>query len=344
LRKASWQEWNIDLREFTGISLTDVNSIAIGFGNRNTPQIGGSGKMYFDDIRLYRARYVPGKGTPLAGNLSGDGVVDYRDLRILTQEWLLEAEEVQDWDHRVACWDAAYPTGWADVEVTQAVRDHLALNGYTVVNAAQLKTWMDARIADGALSVVVFCQDIVPDTVAETMDTTCTIRRYLDAGGKVVWYSDIPFYYQGHADGTSTTWASPGSNAILGVNPDGAGWGSGDTVTITAAGAKWGLTQTWNSLRPVAAGDVDIVLATDSDGDATAWAKHYVPGDHSRGFVRIADFDVAPGDAALLSELLSVAESKGGLAADLNQDGVIDFKDYAVLADQWLDQQIWPQP
>jgi hypothetical protein len=345
LRKAGWQEWNIDLREFSGVSLTDVNSIAIGFGNRNTPQIGGSGKMYFDDIRLYRARYVPGKGTPLAGNLSGDGVVDYRDLRILASEWLLfETEEVQDWDHRVAYWDAAYPTAWADVEVTEAVRDHLALNGYTVVNAAQLKTWMDARVADGALSVVVFCKDIVPDTVAETMDTTCTIRRYLDAGGKVVWYSDIPFYYQGHADGTSTTWGSSGPNAILGVNPDGAGWGSGDTVTITAAGAKWGLTQTSNSLRPVAAGDVDIVLATDSDGDAAAWAKLYVPGDHSRGFVRIADFDVGPGDTALLPELLSVAESKGGLAADLNQDDVIDFKDYAVLADQWLDEQIWPEP
>jgi hypothetical protein len=37
-----------------------------------------------------------------------------------------------------------------------------------------------------------------------------------------------------------------------------------------------------------------------------------------------------------------VAESKGALVADLYQDDVIDFKDYAVLADQWLDEQIWP--
>jgi len=29
---------------------------------------------------------------------------------------------------------------------------------------------------------------------------------------------------------------------------------------------------------------------------------------------------------------------------DLYQDGTIDFKDFAVLADSWLDEQFWPQP
>jgi hypothetical protein len=52
----AWTEWNIDLKELQnqGINLTDVNSVAIGFGDRNNPQVGGAGKMYFDDIRLYR--------------------------------------------------------------------------------------------------------------------------------------------------------------------------------------------------------------------------------------------------------------------------------------------------
>jgi hypothetical protein len=30
------------------------------------------------------------------------------------------------------------------------------------------------------------------------------------------------------------------------------------------------------------------------------------------------------------------------LEADLNSDGTVDFKDYAVLADDWLDEQAWP--
>jgi len=54
--KSGWTQWNIDLEEISnaGVSLTDVDRFAIGFGDRNNPQIGGSGKVYIDDIRLYR--------------------------------------------------------------------------------------------------------------------------------------------------------------------------------------------------------------------------------------------------------------------------------------------------
>jgi len=47
-----WTQWDIDLQAF-GINLTNVNAIALGLGNKNNPQAGGSGTMYFDDIRLY---------------------------------------------------------------------------------------------------------------------------------------------------------------------------------------------------------------------------------------------------------------------------------------------------
>jgi len=49
---ANWTQWNIDLQAF-GINLANVNTIALGLGNKNNPQAGGSGTMYFDDIRLY---------------------------------------------------------------------------------------------------------------------------------------------------------------------------------------------------------------------------------------------------------------------------------------------------
>ncbi len=50
-----WTEWNIDLQAFAdlGVDLTNVDTIALGLGNRNNPLAGGSGTMYFDDIRLY---------------------------------------------------------------------------------------------------------------------------------------------------------------------------------------------------------------------------------------------------------------------------------------------------
>ena len=51
-----WTEWNIDLEEISnqGVVLTNVDSFSIGFGNRNNPQVGGSGMVFIDDIRLYR--------------------------------------------------------------------------------------------------------------------------------------------------------------------------------------------------------------------------------------------------------------------------------------------------
>ncbi len=52
----TWTEWNIDLQMFAdqGVNLANVNTITLGLGNKSNPQAGGSGTMYFDDIRLYR--------------------------------------------------------------------------------------------------------------------------------------------------------------------------------------------------------------------------------------------------------------------------------------------------
>ncbi len=51
----TWTEWTIDLQAFAdqGVNLANVNTIAIGLGNKKNPVAGGSGTMYFDDIRLY---------------------------------------------------------------------------------------------------------------------------------------------------------------------------------------------------------------------------------------------------------------------------------------------------
>ena len=52
---SSWTEWNIDLTRFAdkGVNISNVTSITLGLGNRANPTAGGSGMMYFDDIRLY---------------------------------------------------------------------------------------------------------------------------------------------------------------------------------------------------------------------------------------------------------------------------------------------------
>ena len=50
-----WMQWTIPLQAFAdqGVNLANVNSITLGLGNRANPVAGGSGIIYYDDIRLY---------------------------------------------------------------------------------------------------------------------------------------------------------------------------------------------------------------------------------------------------------------------------------------------------
>jgi hypothetical protein len=52
----TWTQWDIDLQAFAdqGVNLTNMNTIGLGLGDRNNPVTGGSGMVFFDDIRLYR--------------------------------------------------------------------------------------------------------------------------------------------------------------------------------------------------------------------------------------------------------------------------------------------------
>jgi hypothetical protein len=55
----TWTEWVIPLQTFAdqGIVLTNVDRIALGLGTRGNMNVaGGSGKMFFDNVRLYRSR------------------------------------------------------------------------------------------------------------------------------------------------------------------------------------------------------------------------------------------------------------------------------------------------
>jgi hypothetical protein len=57
-----WTEWRIELQAFAeqGVDLANIESIAIGIGTKgNVMTPGNSGKMYFDDISLYRPGNIP---------------------------------------------------------------------------------------------------------------------------------------------------------------------------------------------------------------------------------------------------------------------------------------------
>ena len=58
VKKGLWTRWNIDLAS-SGANLANVTKLAVGFGDETNLKAGGSGKVFFDDIRLYRLAPEP---------------------------------------------------------------------------------------------------------------------------------------------------------------------------------------------------------------------------------------------------------------------------------------------
>ena len=89
----SWETWNIPLQKFVdagNVDLTNIAKIGVGFGirgNMTTP--GGSGTMYFDDIRLYPLGCINPELLDLPGDLNLDCVVNMLDFALFAGEWLV---------------------------------------------------------------------------------------------------------------------------------------------------------------------------------------------------------------------------------------------------------------
>jgi hypothetical protein len=84
IKSSDWQVWRIKLTDFAGVNLANVKKFYIGFGDRNNPAAGGTGTVYFDDIRLYPSRCID---KPLE-DLNDDCVVDFKDFAIMAKNWL----------------------------------------------------------------------------------------------------------------------------------------------------------------------------------------------------------------------------------------------------------------
>ena len=57
------------------------------FGTKGVAQAGGSGLVFFGDLRLYKPR-CPADGPRPTGDLSGDCIVDMLNIKMLVGQWL----------------------------------------------------------------------------------------------------------------------------------------------------------------------------------------------------------------------------------------------------------------
>lgn len=188
---------------------------------------------------------------------------------------------------RAVYWDAAYAKS-ATVAGNDKMKSYFAARDYEVLDAQALRAYLEARIADRAPSVVVFAMDDLPDALRDDARGRGIFRRYLDAGGKVVWPGVAPQMVQisrttGEADLTKIDRAQPA--ALLGVRFDDANFDP-LSVQATAAGRRWNVDGWWLATWSADAASVTTVLARDENGGAAMWVKRY-GGPEGTGFVEM---------------------------------------------------------
>jgi outer membrane protein assembly factor BamB len=189
---------------------------------------------------------------------------------------------------------------------SETVRDFFAARGYEVLGADSLAAFLAARAADRAPSVVVFAQDQLPEGIGALrpeMSVAAPLRRYLDAGGKVVWLGLPPLIWPPGPDGfTYSTIDRVATRRLLEVDHSPAFFDAYG-ATVTDAGRRWGLEVGWLSRWAADTAGLEV-LALDENGHAAAWVKSY-RGPPGSGFVRLA----ADGrDPARLALVAAVAE------------------------------------
>jgi hypothetical protein len=160
--------------------------------------------------------------------------------------------------------------------------------------------------------------DHLPTAVAPVAADTVLFRRYLDAGGKVVWPGVPPMIWPRDP----TTGESPeyigidraGTARLLGVDHARSNFDNYGAV-VTEAGLRWGLSGWWDSNWGVDPAGVTETLASDDNGLASSWVRNY-GGAPGSGFVRIYGGSwSAGGPTASFAAVQAVAEYRPAIPA-----------------------------
>ena len=205
-------------------------------------------------------------------------------------------------------YDKAYPSSWISKEASRKILQFFNTQyKFKRVNAKQLVDVMNQTPGPSTELVVVFSQDIVPNTVVDNTASpthNSLIRQFMNKGNTVIWLGDIPLLHIGMANGTKRSLPSNVYKTIFYPNvitadfplPDKKLVSMGD-VRITALGSQLGLRIQWDSWRPLPQPPASInppsafyALAESFIGNIRPVSYIYnYTGNGLTGFVRIYD-------------------------------------------------------
>lgn len=156
----------------------------------------------------------------------------------------------------IVYYDDSYPSSWINERANYPFTIAKFLNqnrDLEIVDATTLRDFMVEGIQKGDCHtrLVIFSQDVVPNTVIEDYFTNPTLREYLDEGGSILWIGDIPLWYVGKPERQiDDAWKRGAPFYMLGIIPLFTE-SPKQPVEITDEGRRLKLRHRWSGRRPI---------------------------------------------------------------------------------------------
>jgi outer membrane protein assembly factor BamB len=202
-----------------------------------------------------------------------DGTMTALDGSTLAQAAAPAPRRIVYWEGKKS--DKAF--SWFQNGVDAAILNYLKSVGYEQLDAAKLAAFMSEQIAHPSRSVVVFADNKIPSSVVESTNSNALIRRYLDAGGKVVLLGTNPLAFKiDPATGELEDVDFAPAQNVFGMRfPKQENIGGYYASRRTAEGRRWGMRGTTVGSGAIDPAQATTVLAEDEFGMASAWVKNY---------------------------------------------------------------------
>lgn len=174
---------------------------------------------------------------------------------------------------------SAYDFNWFGEAAGASIRDHFKNAGYEVIDVTKIEGVIRELIEKKTPAVIVFADNKFPEALVQPATEESLIRKYLDAGGKIVLLAANPLGVQRNPDtGDLDSFRFGLLQKVFGITLYDRDWmnvGSVYSSYPTEEGLRWGLRGWWVSASAIDPEQVTTVLAKNEFGMATSWLKNY---------------------------------------------------------------------
>jgi len=364
-----------------GVNLANLDRVTIGVGgNAKGGQVdhkdtGTNGQIWLDDIRLYPPRCLPEYGLSSVADITGDCVVDYCDVNVMATDWLIK-DSFKTWSRNkpailtgfpdaTSHWDSNAPVGTGSIIVDDGYNIDVSdpcLNG---IASMSMTAWIKQTTSNEVAVVasregpLVGCGDdaTILGIVGSGWDGADGVAYDWTCGPDEDWQWDSGLGYPPD-DGTWTfiAVAVDPTGATLYMRPLGSALQTGyrhEVAQPTQKSFAYGFTignddkDKVGKTRTYFVGNIDDVRIYDyalSLDDVNNLA--YRVADPNPWPVYRYKFDETTGYTASNSGTCAAylaPDSKANLTdPEPMQQRAVNFRDYEILAKDWLKEFMWP--